>query len=135
MIRAGTSCAADDHSAALSERGRRYTNSANTTPPRQLAPGDLRTPADTRTATLLSDTAARFAELLALEEAGWNWHHNPISRPSPARSKGSSDSREPLDRHHIDHQRNHGGQRPGLPEPVRIGWCAEIGVRAQHHER
>jgi len=55
----------------------------NTTPPRQLAPGDLRTPADTRTATLLSYTAARFAELLALEEAGWNWHHNPISRPSP----------------------------------------------------
>jgi len=49
----------------------------------RAAPGDLRTPADTRTATLLSYTAARFAELLALEEAAWNWHHNPISRPSP----------------------------------------------------
>jgi len=36
MIRAGTSCAADDHSAALSERSRRNTNSA---PPHRPASG------------------------------------------------------------------------------------------------
>ncbi len=41
MIRAGTSCAADDHSAALRERSRRNTHSATPHRPASEVPGPI----------------------------------------------------------------------------------------------